>query len=92
MHFSRKLILLAAFMVGLGFAGSGEVRAAALVESVQITSPDSGALLGIDGKTFQVRVVVEDFLEQTGPRDRHLPGSKKPALMTPSFMRAFEDR
>ena len=63
MHFSRKLILLAAFMVGLGFAGSGEVRAAALVESVVIASPDSGALLGIDG-LFQVRVVVEDFLEQ----------------------------
>ena len=64
MHFSRKLILLAAFMVGLGFVGSGEVRAAALVESVAITTPDSGALLGIDG-TFQVRVVVEDFLEGT---------------------------
>ena len=63
MHFSRKLIVLAAFMVGLGFVGSGEVRAAALVESVAIASPDSGALLGIDG-TFQVRVVVEDFLEQ----------------------------
>ncbi len=63
MHFSRKLILLTAFMVGLGFVGSGEVHAAALVKSVQITSPDSGALLGIDGK-FQVRVSVEDFLEQ----------------------------
>ena len=63
MHFSRKLILLAALMVGLGFVGSGEVRAAALVESVAITTPDSGALLGIDG-TFQVRVEVEDFLEQ----------------------------
>ena len=48
MHFSRKLILLTAFMVGLGFVGSGEVHAAALVKSVQITSPDSGALLGID--------------------------------------------
>ena len=64
MHFSRKLILFAAFMVGLGFVGSGEVRAAALVESVAIASPDSGALLGIDG-TFQVRVVVEDFLERS---------------------------
>ena len=64
MHFSRKLILLAALMLGLGFVGSGEVRAAALVESVAITSPDSGALLGIGG-TFQVRVEVEDFLEGT---------------------------
>ena len=62
MHLSRKLILLAAFMVGLGFVGSGELRAAALVESVTIASPDSGALLGIDD-TYQVKVVVEDFLE-----------------------------
>ena len=67
MHFSRKLILLTAFMVSLGFAGSGEVHAAALVKSVQIASPDSGALLGIDN-TFQVRVSVEDFLEQSGLR------------------------
>ena len=64
MHFSRKLILLAAFMVGLGFVGSGDVHAAALVKSVEITSPDSGSLLGID-KTFKVRVSVEDFLERS---------------------------
>ena len=79
MHFSRKLILFAAFMVGLGFVGSGEVRAAALVESVAITSPDSGALLGIDG-TYQVRVVVEG-LPGADPRppDRHLPGWRRTA-------------
>ena len=64
MHFSRKLILLAAFMVGLGFIGSGELHAAeAIVTSVEITSPDSGSLVGIDGK-FQVRVEVEDYREQ----------------------------
>lgn len=64
MPFSRKLILLTALMVGLGFVGSGEVHAAALVNKVEITTPDSGALLGIDDK-FQVRVEVEDFLERT---------------------------
>ena len=60
MHFSRKLILLAAFMVGLGFIGTGEVEAAK-VTKVQITAPDSGALVGIGG-SFTVRVEVEDFL------------------------------
>ena len=60
MHFSRKLILLAAFMVGLGFIGTGEVEAAK-VTKVQITAPDSGALVGI-GESFTVRVEVEDFL------------------------------
>ena len=68
MHFSRKLILLTAFMVGLGFVGSGELRAEAIVKGVHITSPDSGSLLGIDENSkFQIRVSVEDFLQKPEP-------------------------
>ncbi|MCY3739150.1 MAG: T9SS type A sorting domain-containing protein [Gemmatimonadaceae bacterium] len=48
--------LFAALVIGFGAIDAH----AAEVRSVTITSPDSGATLGIDG-TFQVRAVVRDF-------------------------------
>ena len=56
---SKKLLLLASLLVGFGFAGSSN---AATIQSVTVTSPDSGVVRGIDS-TFQVTVDVVDFTQ-----------------------------
>jgi len=55
---SKYLLLLAAFVVGLGFAGSA--NAAITVNSVSVTAPDSGVVRGIDS-TFVVQAKVFDI-------------------------------
>ena len=55
---SKYLLLLAAFVVGLGFVGSA--NAAMTVNSVEVTSPDSGVVRGIDS-TFVVQAKVFDI-------------------------------
>jgi len=54
---SKYLLLLATFMVGFGLAG---VANAAIVNSIAITSPDSGAIKGIDS-TFVVTAKIFDI-------------------------------
>ncbi len=54
---SKYLLLLASFMVGLGLVG---VADAAVVNSIAVTSPDSGAIKGIDS-TFVVTAKVIDL-------------------------------
>ena len=63
MHFSRKLMLLAAFMVGIGFVGSGELDAQARVTDVSIAAPENGDLIGIDAP-IKISVEVQDRLDQ----------------------------
>ena len=46
---SSKCLLLLAALVGFGLVGKSN---AALLSSIEITSPDSGALVGIDSKTL----------------------------------------
>ena len=54
---SKYLLLLAAFMVGFGLVGGAQ---AATVSSIAVTSPDSGAIRGIDS-TFVVTAKVLDL-------------------------------
>ncbi|MEE2629102.1 MAG: hypothetical protein VX670_11615, partial [Candidatus Latescibacterota bacterium] len=54
---SKYLLLLAAFMVGFGLVGGAQ---AATVHSIAVTSPDSGAIRGIDS-TFVVTAKVLDL-------------------------------
>ncbi|HIL10715.1 MAG TPA: hypothetical protein EYG11_18610, partial [Candidatus Latescibacteria bacterium] len=54
---SKYLLLLASFMVGLGLVG---VADAAVVNLIEVTSPDSGAIKGIDS-TFVVTAKVIDL-------------------------------
>ncbi|MDB4698746.1 T9SS type A sorting domain-containing protein [Candidatus Latescibacteria bacterium] len=54
---SKYLLLLATFMVGFGLVG---VADAATVKSIAVTSPDSGAIKGIDS-TFVVTAKVLDL-------------------------------
>jgi hypothetical protein len=54
---SKYLLLLASFMVGFGLVG---VADAAVVNSIAVTSPDSGAIKGIDS-TFVVTARVIDL-------------------------------
>jgi hypothetical protein len=54
---SKRLLLLAALLVGFGVTTSSD---AATIQSVQITKPDSGALKGIDS-TFVVTATVFDL-------------------------------
>ena len=54
---SKYLLLLAALMVGFGLIGSAN---AATVSSIAVTSPDSGAIRGIDS-TFVITAKVIDL-------------------------------
>jgi len=54
---SKRLLLLAALLVGFGVTTSSD---AATIQSVQVTKPDSGALKGIDS-TFVVKATVFDL-------------------------------
>ena len=54
---SKYLLLLATFMVGFGLVG---VADAATVKSIAVTSPDSGAIKGIDS-TFVITAKVLDL-------------------------------
>ena len=54
---SKYLLLLVAFMVGFGLVGGAQ---AATVSSIAVTSPDSGAIRGIDS-TFVVTAKVIDL-------------------------------
>jgi hypothetical protein len=54
---SKYLLLLAAFMVSFGLVG---VANAATVKSIEVTSPDSGTVKGIDS-TFVVTAKILDL-------------------------------
>ena len=54
---SKYLLLLATFMVGFGLVGAAD---AATVKSIAVTSPDSGAIKGIDS-TFVITAKVLDL-------------------------------
>jgi|GEM_PF-942615 len=54
---SKYLLLLATFMVGFGLVGAAD---AATVKSIEVTSPDSGAIKGIDS-TFVITAKVLDL-------------------------------
>ena len=75
MHFSRKLILLAALMAGLGLRRKRRgARRCAGQECGRSPLPDSGTLIGIDGKTFQVRVSKSrTFWSRSEPQTHRLP-------------------
>ena len=59
MKFSKCLALMAAFVVGFGVLGTVE-DGHATIQSVSITSPDSGATRGIDSVVV-ARITVQDF-------------------------------